>query len=66
MCYVGFFNYDGSPVSNYYPEDGFWYTLTEQQKVFIRTKMAQNRYLNYSNLSNNSRRPNKRGGLINP
>ena len=48
MCYVGFFNADGSPTVSYYPEDGFWYTLSEKQKKIIQQKIALNRYLVYT------------------
>ena len=43
MCYVGFYNADGSPTISYYPEDGFWYTLSKTQKKTIRQKIALNR-----------------------
>ena len=45
MCYVGFFNYDGSPVANYYPEDGYWWSLTELQRNAIRTETAKFQYV---------------------
>ena len=47
MCYVGFFNADGSPTISYYPEDGFWYTLSQKQKKTIQQKIALNRYIKY-------------------
>ena len=30
ICYMAFFDYDGSPTSYYYPEDNMWYSFTHR------------------------------------
>ncbi len=41
MCYPGFFDFDGSPTSNYFPEDSIWYELPEVQRQQIRAAMVR-------------------------
>ena len=45
MCYAGFFDHDGSPMSRIYPEDDFWFDLTSKEQRDIRTAMALFRFV---------------------
>ena len=45
MCYAGFFDHDGSPMSRIYPEDDFWFDLTSKEQKDIRTAMALFRFV---------------------
>ena len=44
MCYAGFFDYDGSPISSGFPEDNLWWSLTSAEQNEIRREMARFRY----------------------